>query len=179
MREASTHYGVCTRGSTGPPRDATRRAACGGAATTSTASAESPHEIRWHERVSGPPRSLCSLPPEGEQAFLGTARRKANGDLATNDFRASLPASVLRRLGLALRGPRDGHHHLVCIHVDDERDAHAGRLDDVDGVDADARTIVDRRRGVIPWHVGRDDGRDDAAILGARAVELSRDCRRD
>jgi hypothetical protein len=32
------------------------------------------------------------------------------------------------------------------------------RLDDVDGVDADARTYVARRRGVVPWHVGRDDG---------------------
>ena len=52
------------------------------------------------------------------------------------------------------------------VHVGDGRDADARRLDDVDGVDADARTDVARRRGVVPRHVGRDDGGDDAAILG-------------
>src|SRR5207253_9426663 len=31
---------------------------------------------------------------------------------------------------------------------------------------ADARTDVARRRGVVPWHVGRDDGGDDAARDG-------------
>ncbi len=51
------------------------------------------------------------------------------------------------------------------VHVGDGRDADARRLDDVDGVDADARTDVARRRGVVPWHVGRDDGGDDAAVL--------------
>jgi predicted metal-binding membrane protein len=38
---------------------------------------------------------------------------------------------------------------LVRIHVGDGRDADARRLDDVDGVDADARTDVARRRGVV------------------------------
>jgi len=41
----------------------------------------------------------------------------------------------------------------------DGRDANARRLDDVDGVDADARTDVARRRGVVPWYVGRDDAK--------------------
>src|SRR5205823_10525429 len=45
---------------------------------------------------------------------------------------------------------------------------------DVDGVDADARTDVARRCGVVPWHVGRDDGGDDAAVLGPDAVALPR-----
>src|SRR5438034_8392452 len=29
-----------------------------------------------------------------------------------------------------------------------------------------------RRRGVVPWHVGRDDGGDDAAIPGTDAAAL-------
>ena len=87
-------------------------------------------------------------------------------------FRASFPASVRRRLSAALRRQRGGHDRLVHVHVGDGRDADARRLDDVDGVDADARTDVARRRGVIPWHVGRDDGGDDAAVLGPNAVAL-------
>ena len=59
------------------------------------------------------------------------------------------------------------------VHVGDGRDADARRLDDVDGVDADARTDVARRRGVVPRHVGRDDGGDDAAVPGPHAVALS------
>ena len=35
-------------------------------------------------------------------------------------------------------------------------DTDARRLDDLDGVDADARTDAARRRGVVPSHVGRD-----------------------
>jgi Predicted metal-binding integral membrane protein (DUF2182) len=58
----------------------------------------------------------------------------------------------------------------VHIHVGEGRDADARRLDDVAGVDADARTDVARPRGVVPRHVGRDDGGDDAAILGAHDV---------
>jgi len=38
----------------------------------------------------------------------------------------------------------------VRVHVGDGRDADARRLDDVDGVDADARTDVARCRGVVP-----------------------------
>ncbi len=54
---------------------------------------------------------------------------------------------------------------MVHIDVGDGRDADARRLDDVDGVDADARTNVDRGHYVIPRDVGRDDGGDDAASL--------------
>ena len=46
---------------------------------------------------------------------------------------------------------------LVRVHGGDGRDADARWLDDVDGVDADARTDVARRRGVVHWHGGRDD----------------------
>ncbi len=88
-------------------------------------------------------------------------------------FRASFPASLFRRLGTALRCQRRSHDHLVRIHVGDGRDADARRLDHVDGVDADARTDVDRCRNVVPWYVGHDDGSDDAAVLGPDVVALS------
>ena len=48
--------------------------------------------------------------------------------------------SLLRRLGAALRRQRGGDDRLVRVHVRDGRDADVRRLDDVDGVDADART---------------------------------------
>ena len=89
------------------------------------------------------------------------------------------PAGLLRRLGAALRRQRGGDDRLVHVHVGDGRDADARRLDDVDGVDADARTDVARRRGVVPRHVGRDDGGDDAAVLGPDAVALPPGRRQD
>jgi hypothetical protein len=75
-----------------------------------------------------------------------------------------LPSEPSSRLGAALRRQRGADDRLVRVHVGDGRDADARRLDDVDGVDADARTDVARRRGVVPRHVGRDDGGDDAAV---------------
>ena len=68
---------------------------------------------------------------------------------------------------------------VVRVDVGDGRDADARRLDDVDGVDADVRTDMARRRDVVPRHVGRDDGRDDAAILRPCVVALSRGARQD
>src|SRR5207249_12248928 len=38
--------------------------------------------------------------------------------------------------------------------------------------DAEARTDMARRGGVVPGHVGRDDGRDDAAVPGPDALAL-------
>src|SRR5437870_6965456 len=38
--------------------------------------------------------------------------------------------------------------------------------------DADAGTHMARRGGVVPWHVDRDDGGDDAAVLSPDAVAL-------
>src|SRR5438105_9826438 len=61
----------------------------------------------------------------------------------------------------------------------DGRDAHARRMDDVDGVDADVGADVAPRRGVVPFHVGRDDGGDDAAVPGADALALSPSRRQD
>src|SRR5712664_2520936 len=145
MRADWTASGACTSGSTAHPRGATKRAS-GGAATTSTTSAEPSRGCRW--------------------------RNRRTGDLTTDGFRASFPASLLRRLGAALCRQRGGDDRLVRVHVGDGRDADARWLDDVDGVDADARTDVARRRGVVPCHVGRDDGRDDAAVLGPDAVAL-------
>src|SRR5262249_18701812 len=116
--------GACISGWTARPRDATRRA-CGGAATTNTTSAKPRHGCRW--------------------------RNRGTGDPATHVFRASFPARLLRCLGAALCYQRGGNDRLVHIHVGGGRDADARRLDDVDGVDADARTDVARDGGVVPW----------------------------
>ena len=92
-------------------------------------------------------------------------RNCGTGNITTHGFRASFPASVFWLLSAALRCQRGSNDRLVRVHIGDGRDADARRLDDVDGVDADARTDVARRRDVVPWHVGRDDGGDDAAVL--------------
>src|SRR6267143_3768787 len=106
-------------------------------------------------------------------------RNRGTGDLTTHGFRASFPANVFWRLSAALRYQRSGNDRLVRVHVGDGRDADDRRLDDVDGVDADARTDVARRRGVVPRHVDRDDGCDDVAIVGANAVALPPGRRQD
>src|SRR6267154_1693038 len=145
MRADWTASGACTSGSTAPPRGATRLAS-GGAATTSTRRAE--------------PRARA-------------CRTCGTGDLTTHGFRAGFPASVPGPLSADLRCQRGGYDRLVRVHVADGRDADARRLDDVDGVDADARTDVARHRDVVPGHVDRDDGGDDAAVPGPDAVALS------
>src|SRR3989454_10632957 len=145
MRADWTASGACTSGSTAHPRGATRRAS-GGAATTSTTNAEPSRGCRW--------------------------RNRGTGDLTTHGFRASFPEGVSWRLGAALRRQRGGNDRLVRVDVGDGRDADARRLDDVDGVDADAWTDVARRGGLVPLHVGRDDGGDDAAVPRPDAVAL-------
>src|SRR5258707_11174172 len=146
MRADWMASGVCTSGSTAPPWGATRQAS-GGCATTSTASGERGRGCR-------------------------RGKRGREGGLTTHGFRASFPASLLCRLGAALRRQCGGDDRLVRVYVGDGRHADARRLDDGDGVDADARTDVVRRRSVVPRHVGRDDGSDDAAILSANALAL-------
>src|SRR5439155_1375333 len=94
---------------------------------------------------------------EEQQREGGVEYNYRTGYLTTHGFRASFPASVFWHPSAALRCQRGGNDRLVRVHVDDGRDADARRLDDVDGVDADARTDVARRGGVVPWHVGRDD----------------------
>src|SRR5438445_13548916 len=101
-----------------------------------------------------------------------SCRYGRTGDLTTHVFRWSLPASLFWRLSAALRCQRGRNDRLVRVHVGDGRDADVRRLDDVDGVDADARTDVARRRGVVRLHVGRDAGGEDAAVLGPDAVAL-------
>src|SRR5713101_184604 len=147
MRADWTASGACTSGSTAHPRGATRRAS-GGAATTSTTSAEPSRGCRW--------------------------RNRGTGDLTTHGFRASFRASLFWRLSADLRCQRGGNDRLVRVHVGDGRDADARRLADVDGVDADARTDVARRRGVGPWH---EPTRTGAAVFitaapGARKNSL-------
>src|SRR5258706_9674335 len=146
MRADWMASGVCTSGSTAPPWGATRQAS-GGSATTSTASAE--------------PSRGCRCRNRGRE-----------GGLTTHGFRASFPASLLCRLGAALRRQCGGDDRLVRVYVGDGRDAEARRLDDGGGVDADARTDGGRRRRGVPRHVGRDDGSDDGAILCSNALAL-------
>ncbi len=60
------------------------------------------------------------------------------------------PWRLYRCLRFAVRRQCGVDNCLVRIHVGDARDADARRLDDVDGVDADARTNGDRGRCVVP-----------------------------
>ena len=87
-------------------------------------------------------------------------------------FGADFAPRFRRGLRGALR-QRDADYCLVRIHVVDARDADGRKRDDVQGVDADARTDVARGRGVVHRHVGRDDGSDDVAVVVPHAVALS------
>jgi predicted metal-binding membrane protein len=60
----------------------------------------------------------------------------------------------------------------VQLHVGNGRDADARRLEDVDDLDANARTELARGRCIVSWHVGRNDGGDDAAIRDPGAGTL-------
>src|SRR6516164_2171606 len=134
--------------------------------------------------VFGACTSGSTAPPE-------VATKQASGGAATTSTTNAEPshecrqdnqrnlARLLRCLGAALRRQHGNNNRRVRVHVGDGRDADARRLDDVDDLDADARTNVARRRGVVPRHVGRDDGSDDAAILGANAVALPQGRRQD
>src|SRR5713101_8354114 len=116
----------------------------------------------------------------GSTAHPGGATRRASGCAATTSTTRAerrrgcrgatagleIPASLFWRLSAALRCQRGGHDRLVRVHVGDGRDADARRLDDVDGVDADARTDVARRRGVGPWH---EPTRTGAAVFRTAA----------
>lgn len=99
-------------------------------------------------------------------AFAGKANK-------TDDFRANFTASLLRHLSAALCRKRGADDRLVWLHVSYTRDADARRLDDVDGMDADAWAYMAGRRFIIHWHVGSDDGGDDAAVVRAHTVALS------
>jgi hypothetical protein len=80
--------------------------------------------------------------------------------------------AFVRDFNADIRRQHDGDDRLVRVDVGDGRDADARRLDDVDGVDADAWTDLGKHWRVPPRHVGRDDGRDNDAVLGANAVAL-------
>ena len=59
------------------------------------------------------------------------------------------------------------------VHVGDGRHADARRLDDVDGVDAHAWTVVGCRRGDVPRHVGREPaGERVARITGVVIIAI-------
>src|SRR5262245_10171004 len=86
----------------------------------------------------------------GWTAHLRGATRRACGGAGTMSTASGEgnDARVLRRLDIALRRERGVDDALVRVHVRDGKDADARRLDDVDGVDADARTNVARRRRI-------------------------------
>src|SRR6185436_1096949 len=86
-----------------------------------------------------------------------------------------LPTIILWRGGAAVRSQCRRDDRLVRIDVDN-RHADAGRLDDVDDVDAYAGTDVVRRRRVVPRYVDADDDSDDVAVAHAGAVALSPRC---
>ena len=92
-----------------------------------------------------------------------------------HDFRENFTAGILRHFSVALSHQRSGDHRLVWLHVIHARDAHARRLDDVDVLDTDAGTDMARRHRLFRRHMGRDDDGDDAAVVGANALELSPD----
>src|SRR5688500_19669222 len=106
----------------------------------------------------------CGACINGSTAPLRGATNMASGGAGTTsttrDERRRRPG-LLRGLGAELRPERGGHGRLVRIDVGDGY-ADAWRLDDVHGLDADARSDVDARRRIIPGDVGRDDGGDDA-----------------
>ena len=58
------------------------------------------------------------------------------------------------------------------VNVGDGQDVDARRVDDVDGMDADARTDLARRGGLLHGYVGCHDGGDDAAVPGPNAVAI-------
>src|SRR6476619_6191266 len=90
----------------------------------------------------------------GSIAHRRGATKRAYGGAATTSttraersrygFRASFPASVFWHLSAGLRCQRVANDCLVRVHDGNGRDADARRLDDVDGVDADARTDMVR-----------------------------------
>ena len=63
---------------------------------------------------------------------------------------------------------------VVQIDVGDGWNGNAGRLDHVDGMDANAGTDLGRGGGSLPWNVDCDDGGNDAAIIRANTVAISR-----
>ena len=94
----------------------------------------------------------------------------AGKEVKTYDFQANFTASLLRHLSSAVCRKRGADDRLVWFHVGYGRDAHARRLENVDGMDADAWAYMAGRRCIIRWHVGRDDGGDDAAVVGANGA---------
>src|ERR1700722_11672647 len=105
--------------------------------------------------LTAPPRAATRQAPGGG-ATTSTASDEhvavPGEEVTTHDFRANFRASLLQRLGTALRPQRSADNHLVQVHVRHGSDAHAGWLEDVDGVDADAWPVLGRSCVVVPCH---------------------------
>src|SRR5262245_22358958 len=139
--------GGCISGSTARRWDATSPA-CGGAATTST-------PIRV-ERGGATRVDVDRLPY----------------NLTSDGFPSGQRARVLWHLRAALHEQRCVHNRLVRIAVGHGRHANRWRMDDVDGLDADADTNMARRRHDVRRHVDRHDDGDDAAGAGPDAATV-------
>jgi len=61
----------------------------------------------------------------------------------------------------------------VRIYVENGRNADARRLDYVDDMDANAGSNMAYRSGIVCRYVDGDDGRNDAAVVGSKAMALS------
>jgi hypothetical protein len=120
-----------------------RRAGCGGNAMTSTASKE---------------RCGSGAMSEPEVTIHGS--------------RAHFTSRLPWHFSAAFRDQLSVDSRLVLVDASDGNNANAGRLDDVDGLDAKAGTELALRRSFVPRHVDRDDGRDDAAVPGSDVVAL-------
>ena len=129
--------------------------ASGGATTTNTARDERARGFGWSNR---------------------------DGRSHGHGFRACIRSVLLPGLGTTVRRERGGDNRLEQVHVDDgrhayRRDANAGRLDNVDGVDAHAGTDVARRRRVSMLRRYRQavyrQGVDPQAVAGAVCTPIA------
>src|SRR6185503_1148539 len=109
--------------------------------------------------------TLSGACTRGSTARPRDATRPVSGGGATTSTRRELPNCFLT----AVCRQRRGHGGLGRVYVGDGRHADARWLDDVDGLDADARAVVRLHDDVVPRHVGRD-----AAGDGAHAAALPR-----
>src|SRR5262245_19270085 len=134
--------------------------------------------MRAEWTVSGACTSGSTVPPRDATrrasggATMTSTTSTERREITTHGFRATFTTSLLRPLRAALRRQRGADDRLVPVHVGHGTDVDARRLDDVDGLDADARTDLAGRRGIVPRHVGCDDDGDDAAVLDPDVVAL-------
>ena len=106
-----------------------------------------------------------------DRAPKGATRRASGGAATTSTTGLTVASASSRTIQLlSLSAPLSGERW--CTPCRRWANADDRRLDDVDDVHAHAGTDVARRRRVVPRHVDRDDGGDDAAVAGPDAAAL-------